>query len=61
MLGLILLFVPLVISVVGGALITDENAGKRTAGFVIVVIATLGVIAQIAWQIVDPTYYLPAA
>jgi putative effector of murein hydrolase LrgA (UPF0299 family) len=58
MLGLVLLFVPLVVSVIGGALITDDSDGKRKAGFVIVVIATLGVIAQIAWQIVNPTYYL---
>jgi uncharacterized membrane protein YoaK (UPF0700 family) len=55
----ILLFLPIVVGAIGGGFITDEEASKRTIGFVLVVIATVLVIAQIAWQIVDPTYYLP--
>ena len=58
MLYIILLFCPIVVAAIGGGYITDDDKGKRTLGFVLVGIATLGVILQIAWQIVDPTYYL---
>ncbi|MDR2673254.1 MAG: hypothetical protein LBC35_08315 [Coriobacteriales bacterium] len=58
MLYVILMFLPIVVGAIGGGYITDETASKRTLGFVLVAIATAGVILQIAWQIVDPTYYL---
>lgn len=58
MLYVILLFCPIVVGAIGGGYITDEEASKRNIGFALVALATLGVILQIAWQIVDPTYYL---
>jgi len=53
-----LLFLPIVVSAIGGGYITDTNKTKRTVGFVLVAIATLGVIIQIVAQIINPTYYL---
>ncbi|MDR3315938.1 MAG: hypothetical protein LBS98_05635 [Coriobacteriales bacterium] len=58
MLYVILLFIPIVVAAIGGGYITDEVKSKRTLGFALVALATLGVILQIAWQIADPTYYL---
>ena len=55
---IILLFCPLIVSAIGGGFITDDNKGKRTLGFVLVAIAAIGVIIQIAVQIVNPVYYL---
>lgn len=58
MLYVFLMFLPIVIGAIGGGYITDEVPSKRNLGFALVALATLGVILQIAWQIVDPTYYL---
>lgn len=57
----LLMFMPMLISAIGGGLITDENAGKKTVGFVLVIIASLGIVSLIIWQIIDPTYYVLAA
>jgi hypothetical protein len=61
MLYVVLMFLPIVVAAIGGGYITDEAPNKRALGFTLVAIATLGVILQIAWQIIDPTYYLPPA
>lgn len=59
----LLMCLPMVISAVGGGLITDESSSKKMLGFILVIIACVGIVALIAWQIVDPNYYVlaPAA
>lgn len=54
----LLMALPLIISVIGGGYITDESSSKRTLGFACVVVATILVVALIAWQMIDPTYYI---
>ncbi|MDR0501167.1 MAG: hypothetical protein LBG97_08030 [Coriobacteriales bacterium] len=54
----LLMFLPLCIAAVGGGFITDEEQGKRNAGFALVAIATVAVIGLIAWSMIDPTYYI---
>lgn len=54
----LLMFLPVAISAIGGGWITDDSSSKRILGFILVGIATVGIIALIVWQIVDPGYYI---
>ena len=58
MLFIILLSLPMIVGAAGGGLIIDDSSGKRKLGWTLIGIALLGVFLQIAWQMVDPRYYL---
>lgn len=56
---IILMAMPAICCICGGALVTDESKGKRTVGFILVAIGVLIIASLIVTQILNPTYYYP--
>jgi uncharacterized membrane protein len=55
---IVLMFVPLAASFIGGGFIIDENKSRRVLGFALVIAAAALMIAMIIWQILDPAYFV---